>query len=232
MGEPGNPNPDVDPGPEPDPDRPGWASPTPPPPVPPAPQPEPPASPPPASPPPVPPTPAAAPPPAPPAWGTPGAGWTPPPGATPPPATGGGWTPGPPPRKRRLTWLWILIPVLLVFAASTVVVIVFAVRLVLGPVQTTNDYYADLRDRDYPSAYDRLCSAVRSEISETRFEQIQRSDVATKGSIEDYDFSSSHIENDDATTTGTVRRAGQEYDARIELRKEDGDWRICAVRER
>jgi hypothetical protein len=172
---------------------------------------------------------------APPAWGTPAPGWTapPPPGAPIPPAAGGGgWTPGPAPRKRRLTWLWILIPVLLVFVASAVVVIVFAVRLVLGPVQTTNDYYADLQHRDYSSAYGRLCSDVRSAVSEPRFEQIQRSDEATKGAIEDYDFSSSHIDNDSATTTGTVERSGQEYDARIELRKEDGDWKICAVRER
>ncbi len=149
-----------------------------------------------------------------------------------PPTAPGGWQPGPPPKKRRLTWLWILIPVLLVLVASTVVVIVFAVRLVLGPVQTTNDYYADLKDRDYTAAYGELCAAIQREITPTRFEQIQRSDVATKGTIEDYDFSSSHIHNDTATTTGTVRRAGQDYDARIGLRKEDGDWKICSVRER
>lgn len=235
MGDPGNPsNPNPGPGPEPDPDQPGWASPTPhPPPPPPS------DAPPPDAPPPEP-APTAPQPQAPftpptqaPAWGTPPPVWgTPPPAAPTPPAGAGGWTPGPKPKKRRLTWLWILIPVLLVFVASTVVVIVFVVKLALGPVQTTNDYYADLHHRDYSAAYGKLCFAIQRDIPESRYIALQRSDARSKGAVEDYDFSSSHIENGNATTTGTVVRAGQEYNATIGLRKEDGDWKVCSIRER
>jgi hypothetical protein len=241
MGDPGNPsNPNV--GSEPDPDQPGWASPTPPPP----------STPPSETPPPEPQAPIAAPvPPEPaptapqpqapvtapsaaPAWGTPPPVWgTPPPVApTPPAAAGGGWTPGPKPKKRRLTWLWILIPVLLVFVASTVVVIVFVVKLALGPVQTTNDYYADLHHRDYAAAYGKLCFAIQRDVPEGRYIALQASDARSKGAVDDYDFSSSHIENGNATTTGTVTRAGQQYNATIGLRKENGDWKVCSIRER
>ena len=80
-----------------------------------------------------------------PPWGTPPPTWgAPPPGGpVPPGGAGGGWQPpGPPVKKRRLTWLWILIPVLVVFVASAVVVGVFAVRLAVEPIDATNDYFA------------------------------------------------------------------------------------------
>lgn len=238
MGDPSNPN--VGPGPEPDPDQPGWASPAPPPPAaPPAADPPPPDAPPTVPPAPVPPAPQPAAPVPPAAWGTPSVAGSPPVWATPPPAGptppaggGAGWTPGPRPKKRRLTWLWILIPTLLVFAVSTVVVIVFVAKLVLGPVETTNDYYADLHDRDYVAAYGKLCFAIQRDVSQDRYVQLQESDTRSKGAVEDYDFSSSHIENGTATTTGTVVRSGSEYNATIGLRKEDGDWKICSIRER
>src|SRR5262245_31309515 len=134
MGDPGNP---TDDGTERDPEQPGWASPTPPPPA---------ASPPP----PVDPTqPAAAPPPPPaatqpttPAWGAP------PPEAPGPPGGAATWAPppGPPPKKRRLTWLWILIPLMFVLVAATVVTVIFGVKLFIGPIDATDDYYANIRD--------------------------------------------------------------------------------------
>lgn len=221
MGDPGNPtNGGVEP--EPDPDQPGWASPTPPPPPEPAP-----AVPPVPQAPPVAPTPAPAPA-APPAWGTP-----PPGGAAPPAAPGAGWTPPPAgAKKRRLTWLWILIPVLVVLVASTVVVIVFAVRLITGPVGTTNDYYADLRDGRYAAAYSELCTSVRVRISQSDFIDIQRGDEQTKGRVSSFDFHSSEVHDDTATTSGTVDRGGSTYDARVGLQKQGGEWKICAVRER
>jgi hypothetical protein len=239
MGDPGNPT-DPDVGREPDPDRPGWASPTPPPS-------QPPPTPPPAAPTPPPPPPPAPPPepgptqpgaPAPgaaPAWGTPAPGWgaAPPGGAVPPTAAGGGWTqPGAAPRKRRLTWVWILIPVLLVFVVSTVVVIVFAVRLLTGPIQTTNDYYADLRDGQYVAAYSELCSGVRGDLTQADFVDLQRSDARTKGRVTSFDFHSFEIHNHTAVTTGTVDRGGSQYDSHVGLRKEGGDWKVCSVHER
>ena len=121
---------------------------------------------------------------------------------------------------------------LLVFVASTVVVIVFAVKLITGPVETTNDYYADLRDGRYSAAYSELCSSLRVRISESAFVDLQREDEQTKGRVTSFDFHSSEVRNDTATTRGTVDRGGSTYDARVGLRKESGDWKVCAVRER
>ncbi len=128
--------------------------------------------------------------------------------------------------------MWILIPTLLVFLASLVVVIVFAVKLLTGPVQTTNDYYADVRDGRYVAAYGQLCSPLQRRISQSDFIDIQRSDNQSKGRISSYDFHSFHIENSIATVTGTVERGGSSYDARVGLRKESGDWKVCSVSER
>ncbi len=137
-----------------------------------------------------------------------------------------------PPKKRRLTWVWILIPVLLVLAVSTVVVIVFAVRLIAEPIDTTNDYYADLKDGDYNDAYDQLCSSLQARYSPQDFIAIQRSDEGTKGRVSSYDFHEFHLEDDISTVTGDVDRGATRYDVRVQLHKEDGDWKICAIRER
>jgi hypothetical protein len=266
MGQPGNP---TEPGPpaegsEPDPEQAGWASPTPPPPPPPPPAPgapptysQPPSAPtptyqqPPSEPPAQPP---AQPPAATPAWGAQQPAWgseppvwgTPPPGGVAPPtAPGAGWVPpgpgaGPPPKKRRLTWLWFLIPTLVVFVAAFVVIIVFAVKLVGGPIEATNDYYADVKAARYASAYDHLCSSQRVNYTRRQFADLLSRDAQSKGRVEEYDFHDSELNSDDdgdtvfsdATVKGTVRRSGTDYETRVRLRKEDGDWKVCAVLER
>lgn len=206
MGDPGNPtDPSGASGSEPDPGQPGWASPTPPA--------EPPAQPPAAPPPPT--QPAA------PAYGAP----PPPtvPGAAP---AGAGWEPPPPPvKKRRLTWLWILIPVLLVFAASVVVIAVFAVRAIVGPIEATDDYFDALRDQRYAAAYDLRCAAFQAQISEPDFEARERQN----GPVRDFDIDGFDRQDDSATTDGTVTRAGIKYDVSVRLEKEGDDWKVCEI---
>jgi hypothetical protein len=131
-----------------------------------------------------------------------------------------------------LTWLWILIPVLMVFLASTIVVIVFAIKLITGPVETTNSYYSDLRNRDYAGAYTELCGSLRSQISRTGFIELQQGDERTKGRVTSYNFSNSEIHNHSAVVTGDVERGGSRYSARLALSRENGDWKVCGVRER
>jgi hypothetical protein len=238
MGDPGNPTDGGIP-PEPDPDQPGWASPTPPP-----------AAPPPATPPPTPPAPAPEPTqPTAPAWGTtpPTAGapatapaWgTPPPAAPVPPGGTPGWgdAGGVPPRKRRLTWLWFLIPLMGVFVAATVVVVVFGVKLFTEPVDATNDFYADLSAGRYEEAYAALCSPAQRAFSEAQFVQDQEQTEQTQGRITDYDFDNVEFSNTDddfdsdvidATVKGTISRDGRSYDVVVGLQREDGEWRVCA----
>jgi hypothetical protein len=240
MGDSGNPT-DGTPQ-EPDPDQPGWASPNPPP----APEPTPPSAapwgtPPPAAPdPPAGSTPAAPPPPqpaAPPAWGTP-----PPPAAPGPPAGTPGWGQpgGAPPKKRRLTWLWLLIPLMAVLVAATVVAGIFGVKLFTAPVDATNGYYADLSAGRYDQAYARLCSPAQRAFSESRFVQSQERDERAQGRISSYDFDDVELGDDndfdtgyiDATVKGTVVRDGRSTDVIVGLRHEDGDWHVCATARR
>jgi hypothetical protein len=144
-------------------------------------------------------------------------------------------------KKRRLTWLWILIPVLLVFVASFVVIVVFAVKLIGGPIEATNDYYADLKAERYAESYDHLCASLQDEYTQDQFVNLLQGQTRAKGRVEDYDFHESDLNSNDdtddeifsdSTVTGTVDRGNATYDTRVRLRKEDGDWKVCAVSER
>ncbi len=206
MGDPGNPiDPSGAPGGDPDAGQPGWASPTPPPPppdAPPAPQPGPPAA---------------------PGWGAPPG---PPPPITPPAPAASGWEPPPPPvKKRRLTWLWILIPVLAVFAVSVVLIVVFAVRAIVGPIESTNDYFSALRDEKYSAAYDLRCAAFKAQISEPDFAQREQSN----GRVRDFNITEFDRTGNRATTNGDVTRAGIDYHVTVRLVREDGDWKVCEI---
>jgi hypothetical protein len=215
MGDPGNPtDPSGTPGNEPDPAQPGWASPTPP-----------------ATPPTPPPTPPSAAPSPPPAYAPPA--FTPPP---PPPGTPGGgpvdpagWEPPPTPvKKRRLTWLWILIPVLLVCATSVIVIAVFAIRAIVGPIEATDDYFAALRDERYAAAYDLRCTSFQAQITEADFTTREQQN----GPVRDFDIDSFDTNDDTATTEGEVTRSGIKYDVTVHLEKEGDDWKVCEIEAR
>jgi hypothetical protein len=202
MGDPGNPtDPSGTSGSEPDPGQPGWASPTPP----------------------------APPPPPPPAQPTPSSFGTPPPTVPGVAPVDSDWQPPPPAvKKRRLTWLWILIPVLLVFVTSVVLIAVFAVRAIVGPIEATDDYFTALHDENYSEAYDLRCAAFKAQITEedfTRREQVN-------GPVGDFDFNGFDRTNDSATTEGDVTRSGVNYRVTIRLEKEGDDWKVCEIRAR
>jgi hypothetical protein len=177
----------------------------------------------------VPPAPTA---PQPQAWGTP------PPAAPVPPGPGAGWNepPARPPKKRRLTWLWLLIPLMLVLVASTVVVIVFAVKLFTEPIDATNSFYADLRDARYEAAYAKLCDPAQRAFSEADFVADQERVESDQGRITDFDFDDVQIGDDDdfrsdvidATVEGEIVRGGQRYEVTVGLQRDDGEWKVCA----
>lgn len=172
------------------------------------------------------------PPPAP-AWGAP-----PPPPAGPlagAPTWGPPADPGTPPQKRRLTWLWFLIPVLVVFVAASTVAVVFGARLYSGPIDATNKYYADIRASRYDDAYHQLCAARRFESTLTTFESTQQRENDARP-IDSYDFIGLDFPKDDTSpidliTTGTVTRNGFEHDTRVGLVREDDEWRVCTIEE-
>ena len=49
--------------------------------------------------------------------------------------------------------------------------------------------------------------------------------------IDKFNFSEVDIVNDEAKVTGTVTRSGKEFDAEIDLEKDDGKFKVCYIRE-
>jgi hypothetical protein len=127
-------------------------------------------------------------------------------------------------KKRRLTWLWILIPVLALFVVSLVLVGVFAWRLA-SPVDATNEYLALLRDRRFASAYTQRCDAFRAAVPLNEFAGGSESLPA----IRHYDIDDVEPGWNDATTRGTVELSDRVIDVTVKLEREDGDWTICEV---
>jgi hypothetical protein len=134
-----------------------------------------------------------------------------------------------------LTWLWILIPVLVVFLASSTVIGVFGVKLYTQPIDATNEYYAAIRAGRYDDAYQQLCAARRFESTLTTFEATQTRENNARP-IVSYDFIALDFpKNDnssiDIITTGTVNRNGFDHDVRVGLVREDDEWRVCRIEE-
>ena len=145
---------------------------------------------------------------------------------------------GPPPKKRRLTWLWILIPVLRVLVAATVVVVVFGVKLFIEPIDATNDFFADLSAGRYDEAYDQLCSPAQRAVHRSAVRRSARSEPSRRSgritSTTSTASSSQRRRRDsdviDATANGTVVRDGTTYDVDVGLEREDDEWKVCDFR--
>jgi len=139
-------------------------------------------------------------------------------------------------KKRRLTWLWILIPVLVVLVASTAVVGVYGVRLALEPIDETNEFLADISAGRYDEAYEDMCAAARFAGDNPLGRQEQLDNEV--GPITSWDINGIEFSDDDVSdvidviTTGTVVRNGTLYDIRVGLSREDDEWRVCTAVER
>ena len=128
-----------------------------------------------------------------------------------------------------MTWLWILIPTLLIFVAATVVVIVFAFQLVVRPIEATEDYFAAAPRRALRLRVQRALRVVPG-AGDASDEFVNRERVA--GPVRDFDIDDFDTDGDDATTEGTVERGGDVYDVTVHLEKEDGDWKVCEIEAR
>ncbi len=143
-----------------------------------------------------------------------------------------------PPKKRRLTWLWFLIPLMLVFVAATVVTVVFGVKIFTEPVDATNDYYADLSAGRYEAAYARLCTPAKRAFSESAFVAEPGTGRARRTAASPTTTSTTSSWATTATSTATrstppsrgpSTRDGRTFDVAVGLQHEDGEWHVCAI---
>ena len=149
---------------------------------------------------------------------------------------GAGWNqpPGPAPKKRRLTWLWILIPMLLVFTRRD-----RGRHRVRGEADRRADRHDErlLRRRsstsEYDDAYDELCGALQTRYAQEDFNSTPAQRREHEGHASRRTTSTSSTSR---TTTPpspvTSTAATPTTTSRVDLRKEDGDWKICGIRER
>ncbi|MGW0434948.1 Rv0361 family membrane protein [Micromonospora sp. NPDC003197] len=98
-----------------------------------------------------------------------------------------------------------------------------------GPARdATTGYLDDLRERDYPGAYGRLCTQVRADMTAEEFARRQ----SAQPTITSYKIVGLNVTNNNGRVTGTTTvRLTQEPGATstqvFPLVKEDGQWRIC-----
>ena len=116
---------------------------------------------------------------------------------------------------------------LLVFVTSVVLIAVFAIRAIVGPIETTDDYFTALRDQNYSKAYDLRCAAFKAQISEPDFARREQAN----GPVSDFNINDFQRRNDTTTTEGDVTRSGVSYHVTVRLEKENGDWKVC-IRQR
>jgi hypothetical protein len=103
--------------------------------------------------------------------------------------------------------------------------VLFVVKI-KPPIDAANDFLADVEDRDFDQAFDRLCAAdqdaLTPETVETLFGFGQVAD--------DYDVNPLGVDIDGsrATVDFDSDGVGDDFDYyELPLRKEDGDWHVC-----
>jgi hypothetical protein len=115
--------------------------------------------------------------------------------------------------------------VLAVLVLSIVVIVVLAVTRIAPPIQATNDYLQDIANGDYASAHDRLCATERATVSEATLARQWQSFQSNFGSTEDLNVTPDDISR--STPSTRVHVPGENRDLHFEVRKENGDWKIC-----
>jgi hypothetical protein len=151
----------------------------------------------------------------------PSAPWTTP--APPAPS----WAPGPPKRRRRRPWIWLLVGSVVAILGLAVASGTVWIAKIVPPIDAANDYMDDLSDRNYVSAFDRLCAAEQIDASPEGL-AIAVGDL----DLDDYEVSPFDVDRDGSRATVKVDLTpyiGSDDDRflRLRLQEIDGDWRPC-----
>jgi hypothetical protein len=149
--------------------------------------------------------------------------------ATPVPATEP-WVAPAPPRKRKLTWLWILLGVLALIAVLVVTAVVLFIRTISGPIDATNDVLARIKAENYPAAYALACSEDRERFTVDQYGQAFKDTVTERGRITSYDVNYSSVDGSTAEVRYDIEFAnGDELRLEAKALKENGSWRACLL---
>ncbi|MFG2064821.1 hypothetical protein ACGFIK_25775 [Micromonospora sp. NPDC048871] len=143
------------------------------------------------------------------------------------------YQPAAPPPKKSKRVLFIVLGVVLALCCSGGALGAFLIYRVAmdatGPVRSTvNTFAGALVERDYPTAYQQLCTRIRDRVSEADFTQQQ----AREPDLTGHKIVGLSVSNQNGLVSGTatVRYTPAEGLATSRvypLVKEEGNWRIC-----
>ena len=152
---------------------------------------------------------------------------------------------GPPPQKKSsLRWLWITLAIvggLLVLTCGGCVIasvagIGYFAKTIAGPTATANVYYQNIKDQTYDQAYNYLdtnmTTTTGQQLTSTVFTEMAQAQDAAKGPVTAFSQTSVNTDSTNGVNTATVvmsvTRNGSSYDVTLQLREENGAWKIVA----
>jgi hypothetical protein len=154
----------------------------------------------------------------------------PPAGGSPVPPMAGG---APPPKKGKGPLFWIVTGCcgcLVVGVLLLALIVGGAFVLTQGAADAAHAELALIRQGDLDSAYDALSTSYRGKMSREEFTQLVEQHPVLRDN-RDATFLSRSFENDQAVLRGVVTSmSGQSEHVRIELVKEDGQWKVSDIR--
>ena len=150
---------------------------------------------------------------------------------------------GQPQKKSSLRWLWITLAIvggLLVLGCGGCAIASFAgigyfAKTIAGPSVAVNAYYQNIKDQNYDQAYTYLDTSgtIQGQIvSPTVFAQVAQAQDKVKGPVTAY--SQTNISTDStngvntASVTMSVTRSGAAYAVQLQLKEENGVWKITS----
>ncbi len=129
-------------------------------------------------------------------------------------------------------WLWLVVGILalvtLLGAAFLVVGAAIAVNTMGGPAIASDQYYTAIRDQNYARAYRYLGAHLQVTLSREAFTRAAQQQDALAGKVSHYTYTAVSI-GDPADVTMTDTRAnGTSYPVHLEMRRENGVWKVTA----
>ena len=148
-----------------------------------------------------------------------------------------------PRKKSSLRWLWITLAIvggLLVLGCGGCAIASYAgigyfAKTIAGPSVAVNSYYQNIKDQNYDQAYTYLDTSgtVQSQfVNASSFAQVAKAQDQVKGPVTA--FSQTNISTDStngvntASVTMSVTRSGAAYAVQLQLKEENGVWKITS----
>ena len=148
-----------------------------------------------------------------------------------------------PRKKSSLRWLWITLAIvggLLVLVCGGCAIASYAgigyfAKTIAGPSVAVNSYYQNIKDQNYDQAYTYLDTSgtVQSQfVNASSFAQVAKAQDQVKGPVTA--FSQTNISTDStngvntANVTMSVTRNGSAYTVQLQLKEENGVWKIIS----